>query len=90
MPAPAMAAIGVQREPKIDNLRARVRSYGSGASMKSGRLITLGINCSTRFADLEILFLLLNIVLCLRSAEARRLETDSAEALPGDIKTGVC
>ena len=50
MPAPAMAAIGVQREPKIDNLRARVRGYGSGASTKSGRLITLGINCSTRFA----------------------------------------
>ena len=41
------------------------------------------------FRRLEILFLLLNIVLCLRFAEARRLEADGAEALPGDIKTGV-
>ena len=41
------------------------------------------------FRRLEILFLLLNIVLCLRFAEARRLDADGAEALPGDIKTGV-
>gem|GEM_PF-3888523 len=42
------------------------------------------------FRRLEILFLLLNIVLCLWFTEVRRLEADGVEALPGDIKTGVC
>ena len=41
------------------------------------------------FRRLKILFLLLNIVLCLRFAEVRRLEADGSEALHGDIKTGV-
>ena len=38
------------------------------------------------FRRLKILFLLLNIVLCLRSAEARRLETDAPRLCPATSK----